>query len=163
MSVSQYLNVKPIGPDMTLLYLMPHIYISTIRRMGYVQQSSVTSVCLGSSRTMISMGWLILFVPISAWLFSYLCKLAPLVVCIIIIIIIIISIIKMVTWECARCGDVPLCSGSQLRGSVHMLSFSFFPLKWRVWSKNDHYDLTVAHQISIPLGQNLSWQCQEAL
>ena len=25
-SVSQYLNVEPIGPDMTLLYLIPHSY-----------------------------------------------------------------------------------------------------------------------------------------
>ena len=43
---------------------------------------------LGPSRTMTLMGWLILFVLISACLFSYLCKLAPLVVGSTIIIII---------------------------------------------------------------------------
>ena len=48
------------------------------RRMGCVQKSSVTSVCLGTSRTMILIRWLILFVLISA-LFSYLCKLASVV------------------------------------------------------------------------------------
>jgi len=30
-------------------------------------------------------------------------------------------------------------------------------------TSTDHYDLTVVHQISVPLGQNISWQCQEVL
>ena len=57
---------------------------------------SVTSVCLGPTRTMILMRWLNLLLLISAWLFSYLCKLAPLVVCSIIIVIIIIIIIIVI-------------------------------------------------------------------
>ena len=36
--------------------LVDYMPSSTTRRMGYVQQSSVTYVCLGPSRTMISMG-----------------------------------------------------------------------------------------------------------
>ena len=60
---------------------------STTRRMGCVRQSSITSMCLGPSRTMTLIRWLILFVLINAQLFSYLCKLAPVVVCSIIIII----------------------------------------------------------------------------
>ena len=51
---------------------------STTRRMGCVRQSSITSMCLGPSRTMTLIRWLILFVLISA-LFSYLCKLASVV------------------------------------------------------------------------------------
>jgi len=30
-------------------------------------------------------------------------------------------------------------------------------------TSTDHYDLTVVHQISVPLGLNISWQCQEVL
>ena len=62
----------------------------------------VTSVCLGPSRTMTSIRWLILFVLISAWQFSYLCKLAPVVVCSIIIMMMIIIIkvaISTVPWN----------------------------------------------------------------
>jgi len=30
-------------------------------------------------------------------------------------------------------------------------------------STSDHCDMTVVPQISIPLSQNVSWQCQEVL
>jgi len=82
-SVSQYLNVEPIGPDTTLLYLIPRSYYKN----GYM------GVC------------------------------------------------KM-----QRCGGVPLCSGFQLRGSVHMLSF--LSSKWSLWldcSSSNFHSLRSEH------------------
>ena len=88
-SVSQYLNVEPIGPDMTLLYLIPHSYYK--------------NGCMG------------------------LCKMQ-------------------------RCSS--LFRFSIERVNAYALIF-FLPFEIKSVSTNDHYDLTVAHQISIPLGQNI--------
>ena len=62
--------VNPACWHTPILGIMPclvaYMPSSTTRRMGYVRQSSVTFVCLGPSRTMTLMRWLILFVLVSA-------------------------------------------------------------------------------------------------
>jgi len=82
--------VEPIGPDTTLLYLLPYSYYIN----GYM------------------------------------------------------GVFKM-----RRCSS--LFRFSIERVSAYALFF-FLPFEMESVSTTDHYDLTVVHQISIPLGQNIS-------
>ena len=86
-SVSQYLKVEPIGPDTTLLYLLPYSYYMN----GYI------------------------------------------------------GVLKM-----------QMCS-SLFRFSIERVSaYALISFEMESVSTTDHCDMTVVHQISIPLGQNIS-------